>query len=99
MAVTFVSSVKKWSGLSNDAKPVVGQVRSDGYRIEAVDIPVGSTFLETDTGRMYRWTGFEWEFPTSFTSEDTWKESMLETNLAILAELKQMREELAVMSS
>ena len=59
MAVRLEGSIKRWIGLSTDDKPALGHY-SDGVIVTDGDLPAGSSFLETDTGRIYRWDGREW---------------------------------------
>lgn len=64
MAVRLESTIKRYTGLSSDDKPRLGQ-NSDGVEVSAADLPVGSSFLESDTGNIYRWTGTQWQFGDS----------------------------------
>jgi len=58
MAVQLESTIKRYIGLSSDDKP-------------ALDIPAGSSFMESDTGKIYRFTGESWRFaePTDETAQ------------------------------
>ena len=48
-------------GESGDTKPSVGATRvADNYTYLARDLPVNSTFEETDTGDIYKWDGDAW---------------------------------------
>lgn len=47
MAVKFIATIQRWKGLSTDTKPIN-------------DIKEGSTFEETDTGRLFRWLNSSW---------------------------------------
>lgn len=67
MAVKLEHSVRRYLGLSTDTKPTVGTYL-DGVEIEARHLSPGSSFLETDTGRIYRWNGEEWTHPSTATS-------------------------------
>jgi len=51
MAVELVTTAQAWVGLSSDTKPA--------------SPPVGSTFLETDTGALYVYAGGSWKFKPS----------------------------------
>ena len=51
--------IKRFVGLSTDQKPSVG-TQSDGATLTTADLPPGSSFLETDTGRIYRFSGVDW---------------------------------------
>lgn len=57
-------TIKRYIGNSSELKPFVGQVitADDGsrYTLTTQDLPAGSSFLETDTGRIYRFTGTGW---------------------------------------
>lgn len=85
MAVKFESSIKRLLGLSTDTKPKVG-VQFDGVEITAKDLPVGSSFLEEDTGHIWRWNGLEWTHPKDVVSTD------LEIVLAEVRDVKQLLE-------
>ena len=73
MAVREVGVIaKRFTGLSTDQKPYVGQedlrtaTAADGAVVASIhvltgaDVPGGSEFLETDTGRTFRWNGSTW---------------------------------------
>jgi len=55
MAVKLEGSINRYLGLSTDSKPV-------GDFASGQIIPVGSSFMETDTGRIYRWNGGGWKY-------------------------------------
>ena len=55
MAVKLEGSIKRYLGLSTDLKP---------SSTDEDKIPVGSSFLETDTGRIYRFDGYTWSVAT-----------------------------------
>lgn len=58
MAVVKLQSyLPRWVGLSTDTKPGIG-VQPDGSTIVSADLPTGSTFLELDSGRFYRFDGY-----------------------------------------
>lgn len=59
MAVKLEGTIKRWIGLSTDIKPKVG-LTVEGLTITANDLPVGSSFLEEDTGRIWRYNSVEW---------------------------------------
>lgn len=59
MPVKLEASIRRWIGLSTDTKPFVG-TQADGLVVAATDLPPGSSFLETDTGRIYRYDGDNW---------------------------------------
>lgn len=60
MAVQLEGSIKRWIGLSSDTKPYLGLQADGTTTLTAQDIPAGSSLLETDTGRIYRWDGTFW---------------------------------------
>ena len=59
MAVKLEGTIKRFIGLSTDTKPSVG-LNLDGLTLTALDLPPGSSFLETDTGRIWRYNSLEW---------------------------------------
>lgn len=73
MAVRLEGSIQRWLGLSTDAKPTG-------------DVSAGSSFMETDTGRIYRYDGTAWTVPgEGIDTQGEW--------LALIyAELVQLRE-------
>ena len=75
MAVKLESSTRRWIGLSTDVKPVS----------PADEVTPGSSFLESDTGKIYRWDGEAWRCPES-------SDLQAEVLQLILAELTQIRE-------
>lgn len=78
MTVRLESSIRRYVGLSTDPKPI-------GYSgIVADPIPAGSSFLETDTGDIWRWNGTEWTAHESIEASE-WL-------AAIYGELRQLRE-------
>jgi hypothetical protein len=56
MAVTAISTIKRFLGLSTDTKPTAQ--------------PLGSTFLELNTGYMFTFNGYAW-LPKSFAMDGT----------------------------
>lgn len=52
MAVQLEATIKRFRGLSTDIKP--GSVSEDGGPVQRP--PVGSEFIERDTGRRFRWS-------------------------------------------
>lgn len=50
MAVTLEGTTRRYIGLSTDVKPTEG-------------VPVGSSFLESDTGRVSRLDRYGWQDP------------------------------------
>jgi len=53
MAVILEGTIRRYLGTSSDAKSQSG--------VEDT-IPAGSSFMETDTGRIYRYNGEGWRF-------------------------------------
>lgn len=53
-------TIKRFIGLSTDKKPRPGHVGEDGIALSSGDVPAGSSFLETDTGRICRFDGLDW---------------------------------------
>ena len=84
MAPKLEGSIHRYIGLSTDAKPVVGQT-IEGNDVTSQDIPAGSSFMETDTGRIFRYDGADWQV---FIAEDA-QQQVLEM---IYAELVTIRE-------
>lgn len=62
MTIRLEGTTKRWVGLSVDDKPRPTS-KSPGATEFDNQIPAGSSFLESDTGRIYRWNGFEWRAP------------------------------------
>lgn len=80
--VKLESVTRRYIGLSTDTKPVSP---SD-------EVTPGSSFLESDTGKIYRWNGQEWLCPPADTEA-------LEISRAMLLELGQIRELLQLTTS
>ena len=86
MAIRLEGSIRRWVGLSTDPKPYVG-LQIDGSTITtAHDIPSGSSFLESDTGRIWRWSGTEWTLPQAAADEH------LLVLQGILVEIRELRQ-------
>ena len=78
---------KRFIGHSTDTKPTVGiQLVSDenARTTTDADLPAGSTFLESDTGDIWRWDGVRWTLPIA-------------ENDALLREFRSLREEVAAL--
>lgn len=86
--VRLETTIKRYIGLSTEAKPRPGITLDDGTEISDKDLPAGSSFFEEDTGLVSRWTGIVWTegFPEPRNEE-------LQVQLAILAEIRAVREE------
>lgn len=80
MAVKLEASIRRYVGISTDTKPT-GYVEGQTVRDP---IPAGSSFLETDTGDIWRWNGTEWTAHESIEAAE-WL-------AAIYGELRQLRE-------
>ena len=66
MAVRLEARVHRYIGLSTDTKPQPGHIDFETqYENLDGDIPVGSSFLEEDTARIYHWSGVEWRYSDS----------------------------------
>lgn len=65
MAVTLEGTTRRYIGRSIDVKPRPGLTGADGVTPTALDILAGSTFLEHDTGVVYRWNGNDWTIPST----------------------------------
>jgi hypothetical protein len=63
----FITSVRRFLGLSTDTKPT--------------DAPEGSTYFETNTGFMYIYNGYAW-LPKSFMPESTVNYKQISLNQA-----------------
>lgn len=94
MAVRLEGSIKRFIGLSTDAKPRPFSGAGDANRSPLAGdmeigepLPAGSSFLETDTGSIYRWDGVSaWTLAAAQVDETSGYLA------AILAELTMVRE-------
>ena len=77
--VKLEASIQRYIGLSSDQKP--------GPHTDGTSVPPGSSFLETDTGKIYRFSGTEtgWVFFQPANEE-------LALLQLIYVELRQLRE-------
>lgn len=82
------ATIKRYIGDSSERPPMPGDLLDDGTAITPGDLPAGSSFFLEDTGLIRRWTGQVWTegFPEPRNEE-------LQVQLAILAELRAVREE------
>jgi hypothetical protein len=55
MTVKLEGQIKRFSGLSDDIKSM--PQAQGGSMADGEILPAGSSFLELDTGRIYRWDG------------------------------------------
>jgi hypothetical protein len=60
VTIRLETSIKRYIGLSTDQKPRPGVQGPDGTTFINADMPPGTTLLEADTGRLWRWTGTDW---------------------------------------
>ena len=94
MAVRLEGSIKRFIGLSTDEKPVLGTSQLDdrGHEVEitARDLPPGSSFMESDTGRVLRWTGELWAFPATNGDEQGQWLALLYEEMHSLRELVEL---------
>ena len=81
------ATIKRYIGDSSETKPRPGILLEDGTTLTVADLPVGSSFLEEDTGLVSRWMGLRWSVPSSEPKEE------LEALNQILAEMRAQREE------
>ena len=89
MAVHLETKVRHYLADSEaDDLPRVGMTL-DGHVLDNTDLPIGSTVLYRDTGRIKRWNGSEWS-----AAELTNQSELLLS--AILAELRDIRERIAL---
>lgn len=89
MTVKLEGSIRRYIGLSTDEKPSVG-AQLDGRTVTAGDLPAGSSFLETDTGRIARWDGTTWTLPALAGEEVTQLLSLIATQLGRLVDLAEL---------
>lgn len=62
MTARLVTTIKRFIGTSAVIKPRPGDWLNDTgeYILKDTDVPAGSTFLESDTDRMFKWDGEAW---------------------------------------
>ena len=86
MTVKLQNTTYRYIGLSTDEKPVPtgeGEGSSEAKQMDLV-LPPGSSFLENDTGKIYRWDGKSWRY----TAQEDDQSQLL---VAILLELRHIR--------
>lgn len=89
MAVSLEQKIRHFiADSSSDDLPRVG-VMWEGVVVTSADLPVGSSVLYRDTGKIVRWNGRDWA--QSHTTENS--EALLS---AILAELHDIKERIAI---
>lgn len=59
MTVKLIGAKRSYIGESLDAKPVT---------IVGDTVPAGSTFEEMDTGKTFKWNGYDWSLETETQS-------------------------------
>ena len=92
MAVALEGTIKRYIGLSTDRKPTPRVASPDGSVPLSTDILPGSSFLETDTYRIFRWSGSEW----TYTEPEDRNGLLLES---ILFELRSLRERIDLVTA
>lgn len=62
MAYRLEGTIRRYIGTSSDRKPTPGDLDplGSGRTLDATDVPYGSSFLESDTGAVWRWDGHRW---------------------------------------
>ena len=65
----LIGTINRYVGTAREIKPYIGQVQiGNGYSLTAADLPIGSEFLEEETGQRFLWNGTTWE-PDAGTSQ------------------------------
>ena len=90
MTVVLEGAIRRYIGLSTDEKPTLGFNNPDGTTITANDLPAGSSFMETDTGDIYRWLDDRWRL-AAIDADDS-----LYVLQALLSEVTQLRQMVAL---
>ena len=89
MTVKLEGPIRRYIGLSTDDKPRLG-AQFDGSTIAASDLPAASSFMETDTGLIYRWNGADaWVLAAAEADEQLY---VLQAMLVEITQLRQMVE-------
>lgn len=70
-ATQLTGAQKRFIGHSGDTKPFIGD--ESGKHLKPNDLPVGSSFFETDTGRMFRWEDENWKYAPELTQALTYQ--------------------------
>ena len=91
MPVALVSNIKRFEGFSSDIKPGIERQRDDEGTPTPLQIPpVGSTFLECDTGKRFVWMGsWPWVSLGGLATEAAMAE-LIETNQEMTEQLAQL---------
>jgi hypothetical protein len=84
MAVTLETTTRRYICQSSDPKP--GERSFDPLLSEVFEdvIPPGSSILESDTGRIYRWSGTDWELQPAAADDSA---LYLQAILALLTQI------------
>lgn len=94
--VKLEGSIRRYIGLSSDTKPVPGMQNADNTLVSDTDIPAGSSFFESDTGRIARWNGAAWLLPPPASDGDVLR---LDAVLDELLRIRRVLEEVNGLSS
>ena len=84
MAVTLETSIQRFRGLSTDEKPGRTRGTADG---PINQIPVGSVFVETDTGARYVWRG-SWPWVRQEQTIEPLLERLIDVQTQVLETLR-----------
>lgn len=82
MAVRRETTIHRFRGLSTDEKP--GRRQEDGSPVQIP--PMGSVFVEVDTGARYVWTG-SWPWVRQEQTIEMFLAELIDTNAQILETL------------
>lgn len=96
MSVRLESSTKRYIGMSTDMKPKKG-VYVDGVTCDT--IPVGSSFMEEDTGKKFLFDGADWVHPSMDAGGTSTVNVSNELLVAMLFELRQLKERIFLTTS
>ena len=78
-------TINRYIGTSKEPKPRPGMI-IDGATVQAKDLPAGSSFMEEDTGRVFRYDGIgSWSQEDQLLDELRGLRSTME---AVLVEMK-----------
>ena len=75
MAVKLESTIKRFIGLSTDTKPIWEDETNERL------LPAGSSFLESDTGKIFRFNGAGWTHYEPIDAQESYL-SAIHTQLA-----------------
>lgn len=94
MAVRLEGTIKRYIGLSTDAKPNPAYgAGPDDASLTKTDVLPGSSFLESDTGKIYRYDGTEWRYGGPAENP---QELLL---AALLLEVRELRETISLVTA